>query len=168
MLAMTAMMTAVIACLSWAAIPTPWGVPITLAVFAAALAGYMAGPVWGTLAVAVYLALGAVGAPVFAGFSGGAGHFLTPTGGFLFGYLPLALFSGLGRSRKRIWQALLCGFAGLVICHLAGSVYFAYLTERSIPEAIVLASLFYIVKDGVLVAAAALLSRAVYRRIKGR
>ena len=93
MLAMTAMMTAVIACLSWAAIPTPWGVPATLSVFAVAFAGYMAGPFCGTAAVAVYLLLGAAGAPVFAGFSGGIGHFVTPTGGFLFGYLPLAFFT---------------------------------------------------------------------------
>ena len=168
MLAMTAMMTAVIACLSWTAIPTPWGIPATLSVFAVAFAGYMAGPFCGTAAVAVYLLLGAAGAPVFAGFSGGIGHFVTPTGGFLFGYLPLAFFTGLEGNGKKTLRSLLCGLAGLAVCHAVGVFVFAAVTGRGVGEAFMLASLPYIIKDGLLVAAATLLSRTVSRRIKGR
>ena len=45
----------------------------------------------GTIAIVVYLALGAVGVPVFAGFKGGIGAFLGPTGGFLIGFVIAAL-----------------------------------------------------------------------------
>ena len=166
--AMTAMMTAVIVCLSWISIPMPWGVPMTLGVFAVSLAGYITGSVGGIAAVVIYLAIGAVGAPVFAGFAGGIGQFFTPVGGFLFGYLPLAAFSGFGRKSKRVLPCILYGLAGLVLCHLLGVVFFAFVTERGIPEALLLASLPYIIKDVMLVTAASFMSRAVLIRIKGR
>ena len=78
---------ALIAVCSWINIPTT--VPFTLQTFAVAFAGYVAGRAKGTAAVAVYLALGCIGAPVFSGFTGGAEKFVSPTGGFLAGFLAM-------------------------------------------------------------------------------
>ena len=61
---------ALIAVLSQLAIPTPSSVPLTLQTFAVVLAGACLGPLWGAISAAVYLALGVLGAPVFAGFGG--------------------------------------------------------------------------------------------------
>ena len=61
---MTGMMAALLAVMSQMQIPLPTGVPVTLQTFAVALCGYLLGPAMGTLAVGVYLALGAVGVPV--------------------------------------------------------------------------------------------------------
>lgn len=150
----TGVLAALLAVLSQISIPTPTGVPITLQTFAVALCGYVMGPTLGTGAVAIYLALGAVGLPVFAGFSGGAGIFLGVTGGYLWGFLPLAFFCGLGsRSVKKV-ISVLWGVGGLFICHLLGALQFALIGNLSFWEAFLLASAPYLVKDVVSAAAA--------------
>ena len=72
---MVAVFAAVMAVLSQISIPLPTGVPVTLQTFAVALCGYTLGVSMGGTALAVYLAIGAVGVPVFAGFGGGVGAF---------------------------------------------------------------------------------------------
>ena len=79
------MFAAVLGVLSVLTIPMPSGVPLTLQTFAMALCGYTLGAKRGTAAVALYLLLGAVGVPVFAGMTGGVSRFVGPTGGFLWG-----------------------------------------------------------------------------------
>ena len=80
-LARAALFAALIAICSWISIPT--AVPFTLQTFAVFLALGVLGGKLGTLSVAVYLLLGAVGLPVFAGFQGGLGALLGATGGYL-------------------------------------------------------------------------------------
>ena len=67
-----AIMTALIAVMAQISIPMPLGVPMTMQTFAITLAGIVLGSKRGALSAIVYLLLGAVGVPVFAGFSGGA------------------------------------------------------------------------------------------------
>ena len=71
-------------------------IPLSLASFAVYLAGAVLGAKRGPLAVAIYLLIGLVGVPVFSGFSGGFQKLIGVTGGYLVGYLPCALLTGLG------------------------------------------------------------------------
>ena len=144
---MTGMMAALLAVMSQISIPLPTGVPVTLQTFAVALCGYLLGPAMGTLAVGVYLALGAVGVPVFAGFSGGFGAFIGMTGGFLWGFLPMAFLCGLGVMAGKKYIALLLGTAGLAVCHLAGVFQFWLVSGMSFPVSFLTASAPYIIKD---------------------
>ena len=70
-------------------------IPLSLASFAVYMAGAVLGAKKGTLAVGIYLLLGLVGLPVFSGFSGGFQKLIGVTGGYLVGYLPCALITGL-------------------------------------------------------------------------
>ena len=63
-------------------------IPITLATFAIYLAAIVLGKKYGTLAVVIYILLGAVGLPVFSGFSGGFQKIVSATGGYIIGYIP--------------------------------------------------------------------------------
>ena len=81
---------ALIAVCSWISIPLG-PVPFTLQTLGILAVMLTAGGRRGTIAVLVYLALGAVGVPVFAGFKGGIASFAGPTGGFLVGFLVSAL-----------------------------------------------------------------------------
>jgi biotin transport system substrate-specific component len=96
------------------------GVPITLQTLTVMLAGCVLGPLRGFSAVALYLALGAVGLPVFAEHSSGIGVFAGPSGGYLLSF-PLA--AALGGflvayvARERRTRAIVVFF-----CSLAASV----------------------------------------------
>ncbi|MXQ10711.1 biotin transporter BioY [Microvirga makkahensis] len=70
-----------------------WPVPITMQTFAVLLIGFVYGSRLGAATVALYLAEGAVGLPVFAG-GGGIAHFAGPTGGYLAGFLVAAALTG--------------------------------------------------------------------------
>ena len=80
----SALLCALCAVLSQIQIPLP-PVPLSLSLLAVYLSGALLGPRWGSAAVGCYVALGAVGVPVYAGFASGAGVLFGPTGGFLFG-----------------------------------------------------------------------------------
>ena len=100
-------------------------VPITLGTMMVLLAAQLLGWRWGTVSVLVYLLMGAVGLPVFSGYLGGLSRLAGPTGGYLIGYLPLALIAGAvcGRTRNRFLQALGM-IAGVLACYLLGTVWF--------------------------------------------
>lgn len=88
-----AVFAVLIAICSWISIPMT--VPFTLQTFAVFLAVGVLGGKRGSLAVLIYILLGAVGIPVFAGFSGGIGQLLGNTGGYIIGFLFSALLMWL-------------------------------------------------------------------------
>lgn len=149
---------ALLAVLSQVAVPLPSGVPITLQTFAVALAGYTLGAKRGTLSVAVYLLLGAIGLPVFAEMSAGVGVFVGPTGGFLFGFLLLACLCGLSSP----WF----GAFGLLAVHALGVLLFSAVMGVSVVQAVGMVSLPYLIKDVVSVVCAFFSARAVRRGLK--
>ena len=101
----TALFSGILCVLAPVALPVPGSpVPLSLATFAVYLTGMILGTKQGVLSVLVYLFLGTVGLPVFSGFSGGIGILLGPTGGYLLGYIPCVLVTGLGKDKK--WNTL--------------------------------------------------------------
>lgn len=96
-----AIFTAVICILAQIAIPMPSGVPFTLQTFAVTLTAVILGGRKGSLALLIYLLLGAVGLPVFSGFKGGLHSFAGPTGGFLLSFPLMALSIGYGADHRR-------------------------------------------------------------------
>jgi biotin transport system substrate-specific component len=85
---------------AWLSVPF-YPVPMTMQTLAVLLVGGLLGPRLGVTAVAGYLALGLVGAPVFHGGMGGPAVLAGPTGGYLLGFLPAAFLMGLVASRVR-------------------------------------------------------------------
>ncbi|MBQ6824869.1 MAG: biotin transporter BioY [Clostridia bacterium] len=136
----------VLAVLSQFALPLPGGVPLTLQTFGVALCGFCLGWRYGGATVAVYLLLGAVGLPVYSSFGGGIGWLLGPSGGFLWGFLPLAVACG---SKNRP-----IALGGLAACHLLGVIQLAAVTGNSLWQAFLVGSLPYLLKDVLTVLAA--------------
>ncbi|WP_338661341.1 biotin transporter BioY [Pararoseomonas sp. SCSIO 73927] len=78
-----------------------WPVPATLQTLVVLLLGALGGSRLGAATVALYLAEGAMGLPVFAGGAGPAA-LMGPTAGFLLGFIPSALIAGFaGRGALR-------------------------------------------------------------------
>ncbi len=69
-------------------------VPVVLTTLFVLLAGLLLGSRWGAASVLLYLLVGAMGLPVFAGGRGGIAHFLGPTGGYLLGYAFASFITG--------------------------------------------------------------------------
>ena len=86
---------------AYIAIPFPLSpVPIVLQNLFVLLAGLLLGKKWGAASMAIYLLAGAVGLPVFAGGTGGIGHFAGPTGGYLIGFVLAAFVAGALGNKK--------------------------------------------------------------------
>ena len=83
-----------IAVCSWISIPTT--VPFTMQTFAVFFVLSALGGRRGTMAVIVYVLLGAVGIPVFAQFTSGIGILLGSTGGYIVGFVFIGLVYWLG------------------------------------------------------------------------
>ncbi|MDR0596522.1 MAG: biotin transporter BioY [Clostridiales Family XIII bacterium] len=127
--------TAVICVLGQISIPMPYGVPMTLQTLAIPLAGVVLGAKRGTISTLVYIIIGALGLPVFAGFASGIGVILGPTGGFLLSFPVLAWFSGLGADKgKAIW--LVAGLViGVIINYICGMLMFSLVTSQGMAAA---------------------------------
>ncbi|MBQ7906551.1 MAG: biotin transporter BioY [Clostridia bacterium] len=156
-----AIFVALMAVASQASIPTPF-VPITLQCLAVSLCGYYLGIKRGTISLLVYLALGAVGVPVFSMLNGGIYAFLGPTGGFIIGFLPLCVLCAIVPDK---WQGVLLGILGVLICHLLGVLQYSYVGNVDFLTSFFAVSLPYIIKDIILVVLAFFLSRAIKKRI---
>ncbi|MBQ8687127.1 MAG: biotin transporter BioY [Ruminococcus sp.] len=141
-----ALFTAVIAVCSSISIPLPSGMPLTLQTFAAALAGFVLGWKHAAASVSVYLMLGAVGIPVFSGFTGGFARLFGLTGGYLWGFLLLAAFCGAAPLTSKGRCAFL-SLLGLLLCHSIGALQFALAAQTTPLTAFLTASAPYLIKD---------------------
>lgn len=126
-LVLVAVFAALMAILSWISITLPVSaVSFTLQTLGVFLCVGILGGKLGTLAVLVYILLGAVGLPVFAGFSGGLGVLLGSSGGYIVGFL----FSALAMwGLEKLWGSGTVALAaemviGLAVCYLFGTVWF--------------------------------------------
>jgi len=108
--------------------PAPWNpvVPFTLATLFAVLAGLMLGPWRGFAAVGLYLFLGILGLPVFAGASGGIQILAGPTGGFLVGYALAAISAGLLAAPRTLFFYILASFIGSIAIYIPGLPWMHY------------------------------------------
>ena len=161
-------MTAVLICVcSW--ITIPFTVPFTMQTFAIFFAVLFLGGKNGTAAIALYLFMGMIGLPVFSGFSGGIGHLLGPTGGYIVGFLFTGilymLLEPFMRHRRFIrWLGLACSLA---VCYLAGTLWFVIVTGGSYSfwSAVGLCVLPYVIPDCAKMALAVMLSDRVRKHV---
>ena len=153
-----AMFVAIITVCAQITVPMPSGVEFTLQTFAVALCGYLLGAKYGAAALLVYLLLGAVGAPVFSAFHGGFHVLVGKTGGYLWGFLPMAALCGLAHFGKGRVLPYLWGLPGLMMCHLCGTLQNMFLAGGGFWALLMVYSVPYLLKDVLSLAAAAMLA----------
>ena len=170
-LAYIGMFVALMAICSW--INIPMTVPFTLQTFAVFAAVAMLGLWRGTVAVLVYIILGAIGVPVFAGFSGGFGALLGQTGGYIIGFIFTALISGgmMNAFGKKIPVMIIAMVVGLIACYAFGTVWFMYVYGQAngaigVATALSWCVFPYIIPDLCKIALAIFLDKRLARFIK--
>ena len=142
-------------------------VPITLAPLAILLSVYILGTKKGTIALLIYLLIGAVGVPVFSGFTGGVGKLAGPTGGYLIGYILFALIAGW--FIHRFYDKVVIQFLGMVLAlavlYAFGTAWLAYSAGMTFGAALAVGVLPFIVFDLIKIVIAIALGRAVRSRL---
>lgn len=168
-LTLTGLMTAILCILAPISLVLPFSpVPFSLGTLAVYFAVTVLGGRRGFLCTLLYLLLGFAGLPVFSGFTGGLGKLLGPTGGYLIGYLLLALIYGffLGKWFPRLSPCFAGMLLGTACCYAFGTCWLAYQSDLSPSAAFMAAVLPFLPADFVKMAIALLLGREVRCRLK--
>lgn len=109
-------------------------IPFSLQVLFVLLAPLILGPVFGTITCAVYVFLGIIGLPIFAGMRSGPVVLIGPTGGYLLGFIASAPISGLLSKKVHPMIAL---SIGLLIIYVIGVAQFTYVARISLTAGII-------------------------------
>lgn len=166
-----AMFAIIIAICSWISVPAT--VPFTLQTFGVFVTVGVLGGKRGSLSVLVYLLLGVIGVPVFAGFSGGLGVLLGSTGGYIIGFLFSAVIMWgmeilFGKSNVVLVVSMI---VGLLVCYLFGTVWFMSVYARTTGPIGVMTALGwcvfpYIIPDGIKIVLAMILCKRMAKIIR--
>lgn len=168
-MAVTAAMTAVLCILGPWAISIPVSpVPISLCSMGIYFVLYVLGLKCGTISVLLYILLGVAGLPVFTNFGGGIGKLLGPTGGYIIGYLFLALLCGffLKKYPSKLPLHILGFVLGTAVLYLFGTLWLQYQLHMTFPAALMAGVIPYIPGDVVKLLIALSLALPIKQRLK--
>ncbi len=172
-LALAIGMAALTGLLAQVRVQLPWTpVPLTGQTLAVLLAGVAMGKWWGGISMAIYAGLGMAGVPWFQGLNGGLAYLAGPTGGYIIGFIPAALFLGYFtdkyvRSRRFLPMLGLMLFASLVLIYVPGLLQLGLWANMVKGEPVTFSGLMmmgavpFIAGDITKIVAAALIARGV-------
>ena len=161
-MSLIAVMAAVICVLGPLSVPIGV-IPISFTNLAVYLAIYVLGCKPGTLSYVVYLLIGLVGVPVFSGFTGGIGKLFGPTGGYLIGFLFMAVICGwfIDRFDCKLALSFFGMVLGTIVCYIFGTAWLAYQAGMTFYAALAAGVLPFLVGDLVKMAIAVIVGPQV-------
>lgn len=168
-IALVGLMTAVICILGPIAVPLPFSpVPVSLTNLAIFLSLFVLGMKKGTISYVIYLLLGLVGLPVFSAFTGGPGKLLGPTGGYLIGFLFMAVISGIfiDKWTNSIVVCVTGMIIGSTVCYLFGTVWLSFQGHMSFSAALAAGVLPFLPGDVAKMLIAAIAGRQIRKRLR--
>jgi len=149
-------------------IPLP-PVPVTMQTLFVDLAGTLLGGYLGALSQVVYILLGVIGLPVFAGGKAGAGVLFGPTGGYLIGFVVGAFVMGKLTSLRRkpgLWWLMGSMAVGIAIVYILGLAQLMVVAKLSLAKAVAVGLLPPLPGDAAKIVVAGLIGRKVRERIQ--
>ena len=164
-MAVTALMTAVTCILAPLSIPIG-PVPISLTNFAIYLSLYLLDWKKGTISYILYLLLGLVGLPVFSGFTGGIGKLAGPTGGYIIGFIPMAIIAGIVIDKfSQRWIQILGMIVGTAICYAFGTVWFCFQSRYTVAAALAVCVIPFIPADLIKIVIVTVIGPMIRKRL---
>ncbi len=164
-----AIFTALIIIAGYIQIPLPFTpVPITLQTMAVMLAGLLLSPRQAGLSMVIYVLIGAIGLPVFAGGHGGLDVIVGPTGGYLISWIPAAILVSLMKGNsENLLRAVVSAFVGgIVLVYAMGVPWLAFSTGMSLEKAITVGAIPFIAGDVFKLVLAMMVYFPVSRQLK--
>ena len=166
-MALIGLMTAITCILGPLSIQLPGGVPISLTNLVIYLILFILGWKKGTISYCIYMLLGIIGLPVFSGFTGGIGKVMGPTGGYILGFISLAIISGYFIERfpgKRIIHIIGMGL-GTAVVYIIGTVWFIVQTHMALDAAFTICVFPFLIGDAIKITIAALVGPRIRSRL---
>lgn len=153
---------------AWISIPA--SVPFTMQTFGIFSATAILGGKRGTIAICIYLLLGSIGLPVFAGGTSGIGILLGSTGGYMIGWVLAGLITWAAEAvfERKTWVTVLSMLAGLAGCYALGTAWFIVIYGREagrigLGAALSMCVLPFIIPDLVKIALALIIRKRLIR-----
>ncbi|MDF2821052.1 MAG: biotin biosynthesis protein BioY [Clostridiales bacterium] len=142
-------------------------VPITFTNLAIYLAIYVLGWKKGTISYLIYLLIGFVGVPVFSGFSGGVGKLVGPTGGYLIGFIFMALISGIFIDKffDKIYMHYIGMILGTIVTYMIGTAWLASQIDKSFGAALAIGVSPFILGDSIKIVIASLIGPILRKQL---
>lgn len=168
-LSLVGLMTAIICVMAPWALPIPFSpVPISLGTLAIYFVLSVLGMKLGSASIIVYILLGLAGLPVFTGFRGGPGTLFGPTGGYIIGYIFMALICGffIDKWGSKILPSFLGMILGTAALYVFGSFWLAYQLSYTLPQAFMVGTIPYIPGDLIKMILALALGQQLRKRLK--
>ena len=165
-IAVIGVMTAVICILAPFSLPIG-PVPISFTNLAIYIALYVLGMKRGTISYLIYLLIGLVGVPVFSGFTGGPQKLFGPTGGYLIGFIPMAVITGIviDKCMKKWYFCLLAMIAGTWVCYLFGTAWLAFQANMTFKAARAAGVIPFIIEDLIKMVLALLIGPQIHKQL---
>jgi biotin transport system substrate-specific component len=162
-----AMMTALMCILAPLSVPLPGGVPISLTNMVIYLTVYLLGGKRGTVCYCVYLLIGLVGVPVFSGFTSGPAKLIGPTGGYLIGFIFMAMICGAfcAIGKHDILVYIVGMVAGLGIAYAFGTLWFMYAYNMGLMETLAVCVFPFLIGDALKIAAVTVAAPLIRTRL---
>lgn len=109
-------------------------IPISLATFIIYLIAAIIGPKKGTISAFVYILVGIIGVPVFSNYRAGISVIVGVTGGYIVGYIPLALLTGIFiyKCKGKIWMYPIGMILGTIVCYFIGTIWYMFNTHNNL------------------------------------
>lgn len=143
-------------------IPLPFTpVPVTLQTFFVLSSGVALGPAWGLLSQAIYLLLGIVGFPYFAGWSAGMKTLLGPTGGYLLGFLVAGYLVGIIARKGDLKRAYIAMCVGNLLIYIFGATWLGVVLSLSPSQAFLKGVLPFLPGDTIKILAGGLIANYI-------
>ncbi|MDE6912991.1 MAG: biotin transporter BioY [Lachnospiraceae bacterium] len=167
-LTLIGVMTAVICIMGPLSIQLPISpVPISLGTLAIYFVIYVLGMKKGTISCCIYLLIGFIGIPVFTGFTSGPARLLGPTGGYLVGYIFMALICGFVVDKTNNIFACFSGILlGTAVLYLFGTVWLAYQADMTFMAALAAGVLPFILGDLAKIVIAMIVGGQIKKRLR--
>ena len=157
---------AIIAALAQIVIPIG-AVPITLQTFAVGLVAAILKPREATLAATLYLILGAIGLPVFAGGGGGLQAFFGPSAGYLLAYPFFAFItSKLTHAETPIWKIFVAFVLGDALVFVGGILGLHFLGGFDFSKSVAVGLTPFILPDLLKMVAITIISIPIFKSLK--
>ncbi|MDO4298325.1 MAG: biotin transporter BioY [Lachnospiraceae bacterium] len=167
-IALIGVMAAVTCILGPMSIPLPISpVPISLTNFVIYMAIYVLGMKKGTISYLIYLLIGFIGIPVFSAFTSGPAKLLGPTGGYLIGFVFMALICGffIDQWCSKMYMCFIGMVIGTAVCYLFGTVWLAYQAGMSFGAALAAGVIPFLPGDLAKIVIAMIIGPQIRRRL---